>query len=319
MNLKHSIMIGMMGRIFDRFHEYQPDQGLHELLVMAQQVDGMDGIEIVYPSHFANLEETVKIIKDSGIAISALNLNVKGHKKWQTGSFTAPDPTVRREAISELKTALDLAAELGTDMVSCCPLIDGHNYCFEVDYLNQWQWLEEGLKEGANHRSDIKLSLEYKMSESRNFNILADAGRALYLCERIGLSHVGITLDLGHALIAGETPAEVLCTVAQAGRLFYVHFNDNDRFWDWDMLPGAVNFWDMIEVMFYLDRLDWEGWLSYDVVTRNGEIVESMTASIEIVKAALALVDKFGRDQLQALIGEGTPARTFSQLVQALL
>jgi xylose isomerase len=319
MNLKHSIMIGMMGRIFDRFHEYQPDQGLHELLVMAQQVDGMDGIEIVYPSHFANLEETVKIIKDSGIAISALNLNVKGHKKWQTGSFTAPDPTVRREAISELKTALDLAAELGTDMVSCCPLIDGHNYCFEVDYLNQWQWLEEGLKEGANHRSDIKLSLEYKMSESRNFNILADAGRALYLCERIGLSHVGITLDLGHALIARETPAEALCTVAQAGRLFYVHFNDNDRFWDWDMLPGAVNFWDMIEVMFYLDRLNWEGWLSYDVVTRNGEIVESMTASIEIVKAALALVDKIGRDQLQALIDEGTPARTFSQLVRALL
>jgi xylose isomerase len=319
MNLKHSIMIGMMGRIFDRFHEYQPDQGLHELLVMAQQVDGMDGIEIVYPSHFANMEETVRIIKDSGIAISALNLNVKGHKKWQTGSFTAPDPTLRREAISELKTALDLAAELGTDMVSCCPLIDGHNYCFEVDYLNQWQWLEEGLKEGANHRSDIKLSLEYKMSESRNFNILADAGRALYLCERIGLSHVGITLDLGHALIARETPAEVLCTVAQAGRLFYVHFNDNDRFWDWDMLPGAVNFWDMIEVMFYLGRLNWEGWLSYDVVTRNGEIVESMAASIEIVKAALALVDKFGRDQLQALIDEGTPARTFSQLVRALL
>jgi xylose isomerase len=319
MNLKHSVMIGMMGRILDRFHEYQPARDLQELLTMARQVRGMDGIEIVYPSHFADLEETVNIIKDSGIAISALNLNVKGHKKWQTGSFTASDPQLRREAVSELKAALDLAAELGATMVSCCPLIDGHNYCFEVDYLRQWQWLEEGLKEGASHRSDIKLSLEYKLSESRNFNILADAGRALYLCERLGLPHVGITMDLGHALIARETPAEVLSLVAQAGRLFYVHVNDNDRLWDWDMLPGTVNFWDLIEAMFYLDRLNWTGWLSYDVVTRNGGMVESMTAAIDLVESAICLLDKVGRDQLQTFIDEGIPARTFSQFVKALL
>ena len=319
MEIRHSVMPGMLGRIFDRFHEYQPARTFREQLEMAKQVRGAEGIEAVYPSDFADVNESVKLIKDSGLEVSAVNLNVKAHDKWQAGSFTSPDPQLRREAVRDLKIALDLAAELGSDMVTCCPLIDGHNYAFQADYLRQWGWLEEGIAAGARHRTDVRLSLESKLNESRNYNILADVGRTLYLCERLGMPHVGVTVDVGHALIAKETPAEAMCLAAQAGRLFYVHLNDNGREWDWDMLPGAVNFWDLIEVVFYLDRLDWEGWLSYDVVTRNGDVVESMAASIAIVEMALELVDKIGRERLQGFIDEGIPARAFQQLVRALL
>jgi xylose isomerase len=317
--LRHSVMVSMLGRISDRFHEYQPARGLRERLELAKRVRNADGIEIVYPSEFANINETIAMIRDSGLEVSAVNLNVKSEKRWQSGSFTSPDPQVRRDAIEELRTALDLAAELESGMVSCCPLIDGHNYSFQVDYLKQWQWLEEGIKTGANHRSDSRLCLEYKLNESCNYNILADMGRTLYLCERIGLPHVGVTLDVGHALVAKETPAEVMCLAAQAGRLFYVHFNDNGREWDWDMLPGAVNFWDLLEVVYYLDRLDWEGWLSYDIVTRGGDPVESMAASIAIIETAIELLDKIGRERLQGFIEEGIPARAFQQLVRSLL
>ena len=319
MELKHAVMISMLGRMADRFHEYHPARSLEQLLAMAMQVEGMNGIEIVYPSHFHNTAETIQLIKESGIQLSALNLNVKDQEKWRSGSFTSPDKQIREQAVQELKIALDLAADLGTEMVTCCPLIDGHNYNFEVDYLNQWLWLEEGIREGAKHRNDIRLSLEYKLNESRNYNILADAGRALYLCEKVDLPHVGITLDIGHALIAKETPAEVLCLAAQANRLFYVHFNDNDRMWDWDMLPGSVNFWDLIEVVFYLDRLDWNGWLSYDIVTRNGDLVESMESGIALVEMSTELLDKIGREHLQQCINEAVPARTFKTLMERLL
>ncbi len=319
MKLKHSVMVGMLGRIADRFHEYQPARDFRERLELARRVRGADGVEVVYPSDFADVKQTVAMIKDSGIEVSALNLNVKRHAKWRYGSFTSPDPRLRRDAVDELKTALDLAAELGTDMVTCCPLIDGHNYNFQADYLKQWTWLEEGIKEGAGYRTDIRLSLEYKLNESRNYNVLADVGRTLYLCERIGLPHVGVTVDVGHALIAKESPAEAMCLAALADRLFYVHFNDNAREWDWDMLPGAVNFWDLLEVMFYLDRLDWEGWLSYDVITRSGDPVESMEASIAIVEMAVELLDKIGRERLRGFIEEGIPARAFQQLMRVLL
>ncbi len=319
MKLKHAVMVALMGRQADRFHEYQPARDLAERLDMAKRVRGVDGIELVYPQDFTEPQQTIAMVRDLGLPVSAVNLNVKTEKKWEAGSFTAPDPRVRAQAVAALKVAMDLAAELDAGMVTCCPLIDGHNYRFQVDYLQQWRWLEEGIAQAAQHRSDVKISLEYKPNESRNHVILRDMGRTLYLCERLGAPHVGVTMDVGHALVAGEAPAEVMCLAAQAGRLFYVHFNDNGREWDWDMLPGAINFWDLVEMIYYLDRLDWEGWLAYDVLTRNGDPIETMEASIAIVQAAQELLDKLGREQLAEFIAEGIPARAYAHLIKSLL
>jgi xylose isomerase len=318
-NLKHAVMVGLMGRQADRFHEYQPRQSFAECLAMTKSVQGVDGIEVVYPSDFTDPKLAISLIVESGLPVSAVNLNVKSAKKWQTGSFTSVDPQLRADAIADMRIVMDLAAELGAGMITCCPLIDGHNYCFQVDYGKQWRWLEEGIAKAAKYRSDVKISLEYKLNESRNYVILGDMGRTLYLCEKLGLPNVGVTMDVGHALVAKETPAAMLALAAHAGRLFYVHFNDNGREWDWDMLPGAVNLWDLVEMMFYLDRLEWDGWLAYDVLTRNGDPVQTMNATISIMKAAEALLDKLGRDKLEALIQEGIPARAFEYLVTSLL
>ena len=319
MKLQHAVMVPLMGRQSDRFHEYQPAQGLARRLEMTHQVRGVDGIEVVYPSDFRDLDACVAMIERSGLPVSAVNLNVKSEKKWQSGSFTSTDPRLRADAVADLKLVMDLAADLGSGMVTCCPLIDGHNYSFQADYLKQWRWLEEGIAEAARHRSDVRISLEYKLNESRNYVILGDMGRTLYLCEKLGLPNVGVTMDVGHALVAKETPAAMVALAAQADRLFYVHFNDNGREWDWDMLPGTVNLWDLVEVIFYLDRLGWEGWLAYDVLTRDGDPVETMSATIAIMKAAEALLDKLGREKLEALVAEGIPARAFQYLVGALL
>lgn len=319
MQLKHSVMIGFMGRQFDRFHEYQPGHTLAERLAMAKRVRGGDGIEPVYPQDFADLRTSIKLIRDAGMPVSAVNVNVKGEPKWRRGSFTAPDPAIRREAVNYLTTAMDLAAELGAEMITCCPLIDGHNYSFEVDYLNQWRWLEEGFAQAVQHRSDIRVSLEYKPNESRNYIVLGDMGRALYLCERVGVPHIGVTMDVGHALVAKETPAEMLAIAGQADRLFYVHFNDNGREWDWDMLPAAVNLWDTVEMLFYMERLDWNGWLAYDIVTRDGDPVETMEVGIEIVERARELLDKLGCARMEELIAEGVPARAMQHMMRSLL
>jgi xylose isomerase len=319
MEIKHSVMVGMLGHTADRFHEYQSSKDFEQRLAMAKQVDGVEGIEIIYPSEFKDIGKTIQLVKDSGLMVSAVNLNVKSLKQWESGSFTSPDPRIRSEAADELRIAMDISAELGSYMVSCCPLIDGHNYCFEVDYLKQWGWLEEGIAEGLKHRKDVRLSLEYKLNESRNYNILGDMGRALYLCQRLDSPNLGVTMDVGHALIAKETPAEVATFAAQTGRLFYVHFNDNGREWDWDMLPGSVNLWDLIETMYYLDRLDWKGWLSYDVYSRGVNPVENNSAAISIIKSAEKFVQKIGMEQLNTLIADGNPANTFKHLWSALL
>jgi xylose isomerase len=312
-------MIGLLGRLYDRFHEYQPARSLAERLAMAAQVEGVDGIEVVYPSEFGNVAQAIQQIQDSGLAVSAVNVNVKSEAKWRHGSFTASDPLIRKAAVEQVKTGMDIAAELGTDLVTCCPLIDGHNYSFQVDYLQQWDWLVEGVREAALHRSDIRVSLEHKPNESRNFVILGDVGRTLFLCEQLGLPNVGVTLDIGHALVAKETPAAMVCLAVAVDRLFYVHFNDNGRDWDWDMIPASVNLWDTLETLYYLDHLEWEGWFSYDVINRDGDVVCTQQATIRVMQATERLLDKLGRERLGALIREGDPAQTMEYLMETLV
>jgi xylose isomerase len=85
------------------------------------------------------------------------------------------------------------------------------------------------------------------------------------------------------------------------------------------MLPGSVNLWDLVEMLYYMERFGWDGWLSYDVATRDGSQIEQMSATISIVESAMALIDKIGRDQIQSFIEEGLPARAFDYLVKSLL
>lgn len=318
MRLKNSIIVGILGRYADRFHEYQPSRSFFENLKIAEEIPGIEGIEVVYPQDFEDVSATIKAIRETGLPVSAVNLNIKSEPKFKNGSFTNPDPKVREESTQYLKNAMDIAAKLETDMVTTCPLIDGHDYNFQVNYLDQWKWLTEGIKEGANHRTDIKVSLEYKPYESRNSIILADMGRTLHLCNKIGLDNVGVTLDVGHALAAQENPAEMACIANEAGKLFYVHFNDNNRSWDWDMLPASVNLWDTVETLYYLDKMDWSGWLTYDVFTRHGDPAHSFEVTFKIMEKAKELLYKLGPDRIEELIRDGIPAKTYNYLFENL-
>jgi xylose isomerase len=85
------------------------------------------------------------------------------------------------------------------------------------------------------------------------------------------------------------------------------------------MLPGSVNCWDLVETLFYLRQLKWKGWLCYDVLTRNGDVVEQMNATIAIMEAAEALLDKIGSDALRQCIDDGVPATTYRRLWEHLL
>jgi xylose isomerase len=319
MAFRNSILLGTLGRYADRFHEYQPARSLAERLNIAKTIPRTDGVEPVYPQDLGHQGENVALVKESGLAVSAVNVNVKGEDVFRNGSFTNPDVAIRRRAVGYLRTAMDMAADLGTDMLSVCPLIDGWDYAFQVDYSRQWEWLAECFREAAGYRPDIRISIEYKPFEVRNRIVLPDMGRTLHFCDLIGAPNLGVTMDVGHALLAGETPAAELCIANAAGRLFYVHFNDNDRAADWDMLPASVNFWETLETLYYVEKLGWDGWFAYDVFTRSGGNAEAVAATFEIMENMGKLISKIGLDQLSALKDEGIPARAFNKLIAALL
>jgi xylose isomerase len=319
MPIRNSILLGTLGRYADRFHQYQEPRTLQERLDLAKTIPLTDGVEPVYPQDLGHDGAGVAAVKNSGLAVSAVNVNVKSEDVFRAGSFTNPDAAVRALSVQYLKTAMDMAAELGAGMLTVCPLIDGWDYPFQVDYQKQWAWMIAAFTEAAAYRSDIRISIEYKAYESRNRIILPNMGRTLHFCDVVGAPNVGVTMDVGHALIAGETPAAELCIAHAAGRLFYVHFNDNDRGADWDMLPASVNLWETLETLYYVEHIGWDGWVAYDVFTRSGDNAEAIAATFQIMDDLKKLVKKIGVDELSALKAEGIPARAFTKLIGALL
>lgn len=319
MAYKNSILLGTIGGYKDRFHQFQADRSLEERLDIAKTIPRTDGVEPVYPQDLGRDGAGVKTVKDSGLGVSAVNVNIKTESKFKDGSFTHRDAGIRAETVQYIKTAMDMAADLGTDMISVCPLIDGWDYAFQVDHQKQWRWAIETFEEVAAHRDDIKVSIEYKAYESRNHIIMPSMGKTLHFCDRVGAKNLGVTMDVGHALIAGECPAAELAMAHDAGRLFYIHFNDNDRGADWDMLPASVHLWQTLETLHYMRRIGFDGWMAYDVFTRTGDNVEAVASTFEIMEDLEKLLDKLGHDKIESIIAEGLPQRGYRDLIKGLL
>jgi xylose isomerase len=320
-NIRYSVILGFMGQLQDRFAAYHEHRGLAEKLALASEIEGVRGVEAVYPFDFQGMRpETLKqLLSDNNLVVSSVNVNVKAEPKFHQGALTSRDPGVRSEAIQYLKAGMDWAVNLGVNLVTVCPLSDGHDYPFEIDYGRAWQWLVECLGQAAAYRPEVRLSLEYKQSEPRARVIVPNVGTVLHLCEQIGMDNVGVTVDLGHSLYAGETPAQALSLSASADRLFLVHINDNYRNWDWDLMPGTVNYWDWIESLLVLDKVGYDGWLVSDVFPARTDPVETLSACYRSIQYAQRLLDRIGRQRLADMVRQGDVIRVFDEFQRLML
>ena len=102
-----------------------------------------------------------------------------------------------------------------------------------------------------------------------------------FLCEKVGLDNVGVTLDTGHALQSLEVLSDSLSFLSTTGRLFHVHVNDNYRNWDWDMVRGTVNFWEFVEFCIYLKKTGYSEWITADVFPQRHDAVRIMEKTFE--------------------------------------
>jgi xylose isomerase len=90
--------------------------------------------------------------------------------------------------------------------------------------------------------------------------------------------------------------------LSQAGKLFLVHVNDNYRNWDWDMIPGSVNTWDLVELMFYLEEIGYHGWMTSDVAPFRLDPVKTCSSTYRSLFGQRSVVEKVGREKIRAIV-----------------
>lgn len=303
--MKHSLIMAFLGGQKDRFCHYFPDASPEEKIERAAEIEGLDGVEIVYPFEIPNVEQTAQRLKAAGLGVAAVNANIKGGPQQQSGSSSVNDKAIRDDAIRILKEAMDIAAELGADKVTTCPLTDGYDYVLTTDYVESWHNMVDTFREAASHRSDIDLYLEYKDQETRVSCFLDNCARTVCMIRDIGLPNLGVTMDTGHSLMAQESPGGAIALCHTSDIKYYIHTNDNNGRWDWDLIPGTYNIWHYLEVFIYLKRFGYEGWITSDMSPIRLDRAEALNQNIRVTKKVMELVDTFDLDELFAMMHRG--------------
>ena len=128
-----------------------------------------------------------------------------------------------------------------------------------------------------------------------------------------------MTLDIGHALYTGERPAQSAVLLAKTNRLFYVHLNDNDGRWDWDMLPGSYHMWEFIELFYYLRQLGYnDDWYAFDVYPKEIDTVNTFKAVVMFTRKLEALTGRIDRKEMEKLLEERNPSKMIPYLYSLL-
>ena len=307
MKIKQAIITGFMGKLKDRFCEYHEARTPEEKIAAVARVKGAQGIEIVYPYECEDLEAVQKALKKHKLGVAAVNVNIKGEPEFIKGSSSVNSKALRDKATRFICEGMDVAAKLGVDKVTCCPLSDGYDYLFQVDYQQAWKNMVSTFKEAARHRKDIRLSLEYKGSETRVNCYLDTCAKTICMIHDINEPNLGVTIDVGHALLVGETVAESVCLAHTQGIPYYIHINDNNRKWDWDLIPATRNLWDYLEMIFYMKKFDYNDWVTSDMSPVRLDPIEAFERTIATTNKAIDIVNRMDSDKLLSMIeGEKT-------------
>jgi xylose isomerase len=292
-----------------------------ELIRAATQVKDLSGVEVVGMWHVndSNVEQIRKQIKDAGLTVTCVTPDIWASSKWGWGSFAANDPKLRREAVQEVKKSMEWAKQLNCEVIDLWFGQDGYDYPFQADYLAAWDRIIEGTIECAEHLPDVKLVLEYKPKEPRTHCFIATVGKTLLLIEKVNKSNVGAMIDVGHSLMAYENIAESAALLQYFGKkLFYMHFNDNWRLWDDDMTVGSVHTIEMLELLYWLDRMSYDGWYALDIFPYRENGIRAATESISWIQGLHGLLDKIGRPHISQVIASGD-AMAASQMIREAL
>ena len=303
----------------DRFCDYHEARTPEEKIAAVAQVPGAAGIEIVYPYECEDLGGVKKALKKHKLGVAAVNVNIKAEPDFGRGSASVNSKKLRAKAVQFLCEGMDAAARLGADKVTCCPLSDGYDYLFEVDYQRAWKNMVGTFKDAARHRQDIRLSLEYKGSETRVSCYLDTAAKTICLIQDVAEPNLGVTIDVGHALYAGETVAESVCLAESKGIPYYIHINDNNRKWDWDLIPATRNLWDYLELFVYLKKFNYQGWVTSDMSPMRVDPVQAFERTIETTEKFIQIAERLDSRELFQMMSEDRTVEILKWLEKRVL
>lgn len=271
------------------------------------KIRGLGCVDFNYPQHFHSWTnvDAKAALDEVGLVAGAVCLRYPS--KFSRGAMNHPDARLRREAIDLTKEAAQTARDLGCNEVVVWSAYDGYDYPFQVDYREKWRQLVDAFQECCDAYPDIKFSLEFKPTdENTRFFTVPSTGAALLLVKEIDRPNMGLTLDMGHMLMAGESPAQSIAMVGD--KLFGIQLNDGyTRLAAEDgMMFGSVHPSMALEAIYQLQQIKggFQGHLYFDTFPQRTDPVAEAEYNILRVKDFWKAASRINRVALRRIMNE---------------
>ena len=208
---------------------------------------------------------------------------------------------------------MDACRAIGGSVVTIWQAYDGYDYPFQIDYEKAWGQMIEAFREIADYGKDLKISIEYKPFEPRNYTMLDGIGTVLLAIKEIGRENVGVTLDFCHMLMKHDNPSYSMVLAAKEHRLFGLHLNDGYCAMDSGLIFGSVNLPQSIELVYYLKKYQYDGVVFFDSFPVREGAEEEVAANIKTFQKIWNLIDTVGMEKVEEVISrnDGVASQQF--------
>jgi xylose isomerase len=315
--MKTSLGIWAFGNMATRFNPagYKPElSGRSTADKVRTAVEGLgdliDDYEFHYPQELSpdNLDEVRGALDDHGIYCIASGLHLD--PRFGKGGFSSPDDDTRNEALRLTREGIDLAAEVGAQMI-IWPGIEGYNYPFQTPYQESWARFIDGVGQAAQHARDrgVTIFLEHKNSEPAMKILMRNIGMTLHVIHTLraqGMGNVSVNMDWQHLIMNGENLAEYAALLAAEGLLGHQHANSGWGTFDDDNMVGATAFMETLELALELRRARYGEngeRLGFDLYPYTEDAVGAVRRSVlqwRFIDAAAARIDEPALREAQA-------------------
>ncbi|MCL4377772.1 MAG: sugar phosphate isomerase/epimerase [Actinobacteria bacterium] len=306
--MKYATGIWVLRECSDRFlSPYSQPIALKDRYDAAASIPDIKGVDMYQGADINpdNLNEVADYLTKYNLEPVCVTAGIASICECSKGGLSNPDAKVRDIALKNYKIAIDMAKKINCKTVNFWLGQDGYDYPLQMDHLKALNNIITLIRELADYNPKVNIGIEYKIREPRNYCYISSLAKTLLIIEKIDRSNVGVIMDTGHAMMAGENIGESIAMIkAFNAKLAGVHMNDNNGYWDDDLMVGSVRTLNVVEFLYWLEKIDYKGYLTLDMSPYRENGTKAAAETIEWIKKLRSIVGHFEEDEIENLFNK---------------
>ena len=212
--------------------------------MMFHDDDVVPDIDTKSPAQIAKeTKELKKKLADAGVAAEFVAPRLWFSPMTIDGGYTSNDPKARQYAIDRSVRSVDIARELGSDLIVLWLAREGTYLRESKNGRRSVELIALAIDKMLAQDKKVRVAIEPKPNEPMDHAYIPTIGHALALASLTrDPKRVGALIETAHAILAGLDPADEMDFALAFGKLWSIHLNDqNGLKFDQDKPFGSNN------------------------------------------------------------------------------